>query len=282
MHHYIDYLKFTAKSSGTFNFSGTQNNEITNMISYSMNDDKTWSEPAQTVSVNVNTGDIVYWKGEMTPIPSSGIGKFTDSTAEFDIGGNVMALLYGDNYNRQNDLTGKEYTFYYLFNNTKCINADNLTLPATILSENCYRSMFKNCTSLLTSPVILPAMTLMFQCYMGMFQGCSSLINAPELPATTLSINGYANMFGGCESLTSAPELNATTLVQQSYAYMFNGCTNLNYIKMLATTVSAENCLNNWVNGVAVNGTFIKNANTTIPSGISGIPEGWTVQDATE
>jgi hypothetical protein len=59
---------------------------------------------------------------------------------------------------------------------------------------------------------------------------------------------------------------------------MFRDCSKLNYIKMLATDISASNCLENWVSGVSSTGTFVKNpAMTTLHYGWSGIPEGWTV-----
>ena len=64
---------------------------------------------------------------------------------------------------------------------------------------------------------------------------------------------------------------------------MFKGCTNLNYIKCLATDISASSCLNYWVDGVASTGTFVKAASmTSWRTGESGIPNDWTVQDATE
>ena len=88
-------------------------------------------------------------------------------------------------------------------------------------------------------------------------------------------------MFDGCGSLTVAPELPATTLANACYIQMFGGCTSLNYIKCLATDISATNCTYNWVNGVAPTGTFVKNPNmTSWTTGDSGIPSGWTVQDA--
>lgn len=60
---------------------------------------------------------------------------------------------------------------------------------------------------------------------------------------------------------------------------MFYGCSKLNYIKMLATDISASDCLYRWVNGVASSGTFIKAASIpTLQSGINGIPNGWTVE----
>jgi len=44
-------------------------------------------------------------------------------------------------------------------------------------------------------------------------------------------------------NITRAPELKALTLKKYCYAQMFSDCTNLTYIKMLATSVSASNCL---------------------------------------
>lgn len=47
---------------------------------------------------------------------------------------------------------------------------------------------------------------------------------------------------------------------------------------MLATNISANNCLAQWVSNVAPTGTFVKHTNmTSLPTGISGIPSGWTV-----
>ena len=62
---------------------------------------------------------------------------------------------------------------------------------------------------------------------------------------------------------------------------MFYNCTRLNYIKCLATDISATNCTQGWVSGVASTGTFVKNPNmTSWTTGVDGIPSGWTVQDA--
>ena len=59
---------------------------------------------------------------------------------------------------------------------------------------------------------------------------------------------------------------------------MFYGCNKLNYIKMLATDISSSDCLYNWVNGVSSTGTFVKHPDmTSLPTGVDGIPEGWTV-----
>ena len=85
-------------------------------------------------------------------------------------------------------------------------------------------------------------------------------------------------MFSNCTSLETAPELPATTLTVECYKGMFDNCTSLNKITMLATDISATNCLKDWVKGVPATGTFTKAASmTTLPTGDSGIPTGWTV-----
>lgn len=158
-------------------------------------------------------------------------------------------------------------------------------LPATTLAEQCYLSMFYRCTSLITAPA-LPATTLTNTCYKSMFSSCTSLTTAPELPATTLTEQCYCEMFRECESLVTVPNLPATTLTKQCYDHMFYNCTKLNYIKMLATDISATDCLYYWVYHVSSTGLFVKNANmTSLPTATSsseytGIPSGWTVQNA--
>ena len=150
-------------------------------------------------------------------------------------------------------------------------------LPATTLAEDCYQTMFGNCTSLTEAPE-LPATTLAEGCYYYMFYGCTSLVTAPELPARTLVDSCYYYMFYGCTSLVTAPELPARTLVDSCYYYMFFGCSSLNYIKCLATDISANSCTCDWVHGVSDSGTFVK-AIEDWPTGGDGIPEGWTVED---
>lgn len=276
------YLTFVANSNGTINYSGTS---VTNKLSYSNDNGLSWSSPSYLVSFNVNSGDTILFKGNMIPTNNSssnsyGIGTFSGSTASFDVQGNIMSLLYGDNFIGQTDLTNKKYAFSNLFRNTRVISAENLVLPATTLADRCYEYMFYSCLRLTTAPQ-LPATTLAYQCYRGMFQGCTSFTTAPQLLATTLAYGCYETMFRDCTSLTIAPDLLSTTLASRCYTSMFYGCSSLNYIKMLATDISATDCLASWVGGVAASGTFVKAASmTNLPSGNSGIPNNWTVQNA--
>ena len=156
-----------------------------------------------------------------------------NTNKKFNCYGNIMSLLYGDNFTNNNFQELMEYTtiFYRLFYKTMVVNAKYLILP-NFITEGC-----------------------------------------------------YSNMFYGCTSLTTAPELPVTTLASGCYGNMFRNCTNLNNITMLATDISASNCFSNWVNGVSSSGTFIKNKDLDIsllPNGVSGIPNGWAVEDYKE
>ena len=152
-------------------------------------------------------------------------------------------------------------------------------LPATTLANYCYSHMFQGCTSLTTAPE-LPAITLANWCYEYMFYDCDSLTQAPELPAITLAASCYSSMFGNCGALTTAPELPATELVDYCYNSMFIWSKNLNYIKCLATDISAANCTGSWLLFASTSGTFVKHPDATWTTGYDGIPKGWTVEDA--
>ena len=354
-----NYFTTVVTTGGNILWDGKSNNAL----SYSTDGGTTWSTASSSITLSVNDGDKVLWKGVTTPVEYGGIGKFGggSTSVRYSVEGNVMSLLFGDDFKGQTSLEGKNYAFSSLFfqaNNYNVTSIENLSLPATTLSNYCYSGMFQGCTSLTTAPQLpaitltqncysgmfadctkltnapqlpatilasncydnmfsgctsltsapelpattlatwcyygmfsgctslttapeLPATTLAMKCYRNMFQGCTSLTNAPELPAITLVYECYRNMFDGCTKLTNAPELPAITLVDSCYRSMFDGCTNLKSIKCLATDISAYNCTKEWVNGVATNGTFAKDENmTNWTTGVNGIPEGWTVQNA--
>ena len=337
----LDYMTLSALGDGeiTITIPAELSSKYATSFSYSK-DKSTWTDTivdntAKTISIPITSGDNVYFKGDaLTWFDEENYGGLSiNSTANIDASGNIMSLLYGDNFEDKTTLpVGYNFNFSGLFSsNEHLINAKDLKLPATTLNDNCYYSMFDSCISLVNAPA-LPATTLANSCYENMFSTCSSLNAAPELPATTLATHCYFSMFSDCETLTTAPELPATTLTMSCYAYMFSGCTSLtaatelpattlakscyncmfsgctslttapqlpatalvnscyfrmfyecsslNNITMLATDISSTDCLTDWVNGVASTGTFTKSPEmTSLPTGASGIPSGWTVVD---
>ena len=193
----------------------------------------------------------------------------------------------------------------YEFMFSECPNLKKAmsVLPATDLADNCYTGMFQRCEKLENAPV-LPATELKSHCYSHMFNGCMALTKAPKLPATKLAEACYQRMFGN-SGLTEAPELPAMDLEVMCYEYMFEGsksltkapvlpalhlnswcygnmfhdCSSLNYIKADFLTKPSSVYTYNWVDGVAAEGTFVKNPEASWDvRGVNGIPEGWSVE----
>ena len=262
-----EYLTFIASHDDTrFDFQGTSDNKI----QYSIDNGKTWSSPATTVTVNVNNGDKVMWKGEMTPEEYQGIGTFGNyqsSQYPYEVEGNILSLIYGDSFkNKEEFPENTNSTFVELFKDTTVDSAENLILPpvtnycgyynmftasrlrispklpAVSLESSCYSSMFKDCTFLIEAPE-LPASTLSSYCYSSMFSGCSSLLKAPNLPATTLAQNCYQEMFFRCSNLAQVSDLPALTLQPGCYKIMFANCTGLTVApKIEAITAASQSC----------------------------------------
>ena len=203
---------------------------FSNSSQYSLNGTD-WNElSANTITPAISSGEKIYIKAEgLTPNSRNGIGTFTVSN-RFNLSGNVMSMLFGDEAEGKTDLTGY---------------------------DGCFNTMFGSCTGL-------------------------EQVSKNFLPATTLADGCYANMFAACTSLVNAPELPATTLAEWCYNNMFGGCTSLNYIKMLATDISANNCLSGWIIEVPSTGIFVKSKDATWNPenhrGVNGIPEGWIVE----
>lgn len=170
----------------------------------------------------------------------------------------------------------ENYCYYAMFYGCTLLTKAP-ALPATTLAESCYANMFAN--SGIEEGPSLPATTLAKGCYGGMFQA-SSIVKAPALPATTLADYCYAGMFCDCEYLTESPDLLAPVLTFRCYDHMFINCANLTKVKMMATDVSAERCLNDWLGGstyYAPAGTLTKSASLNKTKEELGVPSGWTI-----
>jgi hypothetical protein len=298
-------------------------------LKYSVNDGK-WTTFSSNTTLSLVTDDEVRVKCITGAYTRGDKVSMFSGTCDYEVYGNVMSLLYSDDFQEQTELKDTNSFRSLFYGQSKLIDAQNLILNAEILKDYCYHRMFQNCTSLKTLPE-LPATKLAIYCYANMFQNCTSLNIMPilsattvkdysyhamflntaieevdSLPATTLGVacykqmfenckelravkemlainladDCYWSMFRNCSSLTEIPVLPATKLTYQCYRFMFSSCNKLNKITMLATDISAVNCLQNWVEYVASSGTFIKNPNMkSLPRGYSGIPTGWAIQE---
>ena len=305
-----DYFTVKALGSGTI----VWHRKSVEVPSYRINGGEWTSNPqASSYNIPVNENDEV----EFSFNPSSDSSlfyQFLSVNTDYEVYGNIFSLMYGDDFSGKTTFE-KNIIFRSMFyNDAHLVSAENLILPATTviasaytamfwsssklekapvlpatnLAAGCYSEMFRGCPSLTTAPE-LPATTLAPYCYFWMFGYCHSLTTAPELPATTLAPYCYYMMFQNCVGLTEVPELSATILSQNCYRQMFQDCSNLSYIKCLATGTDTQGmpvtaCTDTWIQGVSETGTFVKNAQMQDwpqeYGNHSGIPNGWTVQDA--
>lgn len=304
------YVENTTSSAITLTIKKSSNSAPTITV-YRSTDKTTWTSMGSTSTSGITYGipanSKLYLKATVNSWCTSSYYNSITCSGNHAVGGNIMSLLYGDSFIGKTIFpSSSTYNFSRLFwNSTYLKNIDNLVLPATTLTANCYNYMFRGCTGITSIPSnflpattladncyqnmfynctgitsissnFLPATTLTNYCYNAMFMNCSNLVNSPELPATTVKQQCYQFMFYGCSNLVSAPDLPAATLAISCYGSMFYNCTKLDSIRISADDISASTCLNYWLYGVSSTGTFHNLGSATYPTGESGIPSGWS------
>lgn len=209
-----------------------------------------------TLITTLSKGQKLYIKGKAVNYATSSYNCQFAASGDYVVMGNIMSLIYEDDFFGKELSSSNEYAFSYLFkDSTTLVSAKDLILP----KKTCAR------------------------CYRYMFRGCSNLVVGVKTPATTLSEACYYGMYYNCRKLISIGELHASTLTQSCYGYMFYGCSSLRYIYCTASNISATQCTYAWVDGIAANGIFIKAQNiseATWGKNVSGIPSGWTVKSS--
>ena len=265
----LDYLTFQILENGVIPWKA---NTTTKTIEYSLNNGS-WTSITSTtdgVTINVSQGDIIRFRGNNTVYcngnksqysgfglgESGNNGDYISNAASFNAEGNVMSLIYGDNFINQTSFpSGTTFNLCSLFKKAKVVSAENIILPVTSLTEACYRAMFSWATYLTKAPQ-LPALTLAKFCYWYMFESTA---------------------------ITTAPDLLAETLVNSCYGSMFTGCASLNFIKCMANSgFNQTDCKKGWTTGVASSGTFVKDSGVAVNTwsrGANGIPTNWLVYD---
>lgn len=173
-------LTFEIITSGTILWKVSTNTGGAKAIQYSLNGGD-WISITSTYEgapISVSAGDILQLKGTNSAYCNDDYSRsnYFDSTANYYVYGNIMSLIYGDDFIGQTTLEAP-HTFYGLFKNSTGMTNHSV------------------------HKLLLPATTLTTGCYYGMFQNCISLKRAPELPATVLQGSCYRQMFAYCDSL---------------------------------------------------------------------------------
>ena len=247
----LDYLTFDILTSGNLLWKSNGSN-ATKTIQYSINDGEWTSITSSSdgVSIQVSTGDQVKFKGinsRYCEANKSNYSGFDAGTATFNVSGNILSMIYGDNFIGQDTLN--QWSFTQFFKNSKPVSAENLILLAPNVPNSGYRALFSKCSTLVTAPKELPAITLGQYAYYYMFEDCS---------------------------ITTSPVIAAASKSSYCYQYMFTNCQNLNYITCLDINPSTG-YYTGWTNNVSAVGVFVKDENATWSTGTNGIPTGWTI-----
>ena len=294
-----------------FSYADWDEDDEYNDWTISIDGGKTWTAPDEwTLEDDNNISKFLVPKAGTKVLVKGNQGETKGCSIIFShdcqVFGNVMSLIYWDDFSSRTELT-IDFAFQYLFHeNYHLVNHPTLDillpaititegaysymfdgcsklerapeLPAVNVPDLCYDTMFGSCESLIKTPTVLPAENVASHAYLSMFFACSSIKEGPEIMAKTTGINSMGYMFYDCISLEKAPVLRMSVVSNTCFGHMFSGCYNLKYIKCLATDISATNCTMGWTYGVASTGTFVKakgmNKWTT---GKDGIPAGWTV-----
>lgn len=193
----------------TINLGG-ENPDSTSRNSFSVSSDNGshWTtielnEGNYVYSTTLNEGDKLLIKSTNTTFSINTDDSMITSSGNFKVYGNIMSLLYGDNFANQTSFpANSSYNFQQLFYYCTCLtDASNLILPATTLTEGCYNKMFCDCGSL-TTPPKLPATTVVSNAYNDII----SHTQITELIMLATSINFSENYLG-------LPDTNGTAYV---------------------------------------------------------------------
>lgn len=294
----IDSKYFVVKANSATTLSVLYQGSPTITIHYKKNGEDNWTTITGNTNVILQTGDYLEMKGDVDNTGSGYVHFGTNSSGNIDVGGCLMALIFGGEISSAiyNQFVNT-HTFYRLFDGcTGLVSAEHLTmasnttqgcyqlmfngctslvtapsLPATTLTSYCYRQMFQNCTNLVNPPS-LPATTLASYCYREMFAGCTSLTNVPDLPCTNPPANAYYALFKGCTVLVNGPEIMSTSTVSSQFPQMFSGCTSLTNVTV--HLANGSKVQSNWLAGVNTTGTLYCPSTAT---GTFSIPSTWTL-----
>lgn len=251
-----NYLTFEAIESGTFTLTIPSSVPVSYLsyISYSLDGGHTWTKTDNVNSTEIvittptiAAGDTVMWKGvgirmnDLTTATPTGGAKFS-STGTFNVYGELLSLLKGDNFMTQRTVESTTgFIFIGLFYQSKVVDASYLIFPDnTVIPARIAQGMFKECTDLIYGPRQICSENttqLKGRAFIEMFYGCTSMISGPEhIYGATGDLGCCQYMFKNCSSLTTAPVLHQTVIGYYSYSWMFQDCTSLTIAPTIVVT----------------------------------------------
>lgn len=229
-----DYLTLNILTGGTIMWKKHNRQSPSVTISYSINNgnwvDITSDYSTSAPTISVNAGDKVRIKGNNNTYCATGTttGATTkdcynsfsgDTNARYNVYGNIMSLIYGDNFIGNNEFPDTNgWSFKSLFEGCKnVVSAKNLILPPTTLYMSSFRALFSKATNLVEGPELL-APTLAPACYSYIFG--TTKITYVKCLATDISAAGCLSSW-----LTGVP--SGGTLVKKAGVVYPSGASGI-------------------------------------------------------
>ena len=158
----------------------------------------------------------------------------------------------------------------------KLVTANEIKVNS--VGKYAFWGMFNGCYSLSSAARIKDLKVPSVGCFSYMYADCYELQTADydmkydEMPARCCE-----GMFACCSQMRVAPRLLNVNVAENAYDYMFSQCHNLSYIECAMVSGYSEFGLQ-WVAGVAISGTFVKNElRTNYDYSYHSIPTGWEI-----
>ena len=196
-------------------------------VEYSLDGQRTWqSQTTGGFSVNAPSMSRVYFRANASAWGSSASYNYfsleaNDSGCYYEFGGNIMSLLYGENFNINDNyltLPNTSWHFKYLFTGiTASFRCYSLRLTAQKALKESYYRMFYNATGLTYAPIKIYASTNNGSNSMDrMFEGCSNMVEGPIFRMSFTGSNTMQGMFQNCVKLTTLTYMGTNTTSQST------------------------------------------------------------------
>ena len=251
-----------------------------NPCEYSIDNRKTWNElPADTLTPAISAGSKIYFRGRGVQSTAYPYSRGTFSTTKlFNISGNMLSMVHGSDFLIE---IPDQYTYTYMFRNNKNI----VNISDNFLNIKCGYRGFMNLFggSSVSKATLYNYNNKDTQQYYGTFVNSQlkdveikfktpttmlqvfekTQIESVVFPMTSIAGQGLLYACQNCKSLKTAKILAKSMSGSMPIKLCFNGCSSLNNLTFLITTPLAKSNSENWLTGVAEEGTIILNKNIT-------------------
>lgn len=244
-------------------------------------DKQSWTEITVTnttgTTIPIAANSKIYLRGDNVTLGTSSSNTTSIlSSGYISIGGDITTLIE----KHGNQLYLPEYCFRKLFNyNINITDASTLIIPAVRLDRYSCDSMFIGCNNMQQPPQFTgPFLYLVANSLNNFLTSCSNLQVMPVLPPI-LSGAGYSlsAFIQNCTSITETTEIDIrmSSIPNNMLTQFCQGCTAINKVIINTSTWNTSGSVN-WLLNVSATGDFYNLGGATIPSGVDGIPSGWT------